>query len=80
MFMKRSLSFNLFLVALVLTGVTAPGFAQAPPTSSHTAPPATAHLHGRLIHQHPFMHVLRQLNLTAEQKAQIRSGRGYAVR
>ena len=67
-------SFNLWLVALALTGVTSLGFAQPPPASAQASTPVAAQMHGRMhgrVHKHPFMRILQQLDLTAEQKAKI---------
>lgn len=58
--MKRSV--HLVLAALVFAGLATPCVAQ-PPTGSH--------MHGRWHHDHPFMHVLHQLNLTTDQKTKI---------
>jgi len=72
--MKRPL--NVWLAALALTGVTSLGFAQPPPASAQASTPAAAQMHGRMhgrVHEHPFMRILQQLDLTAEQKAKIRS-------
>jgi periplasmic protein CpxP/Spy len=72
--MKRPL--NVWLAALALTGVTSLGFAQPPPPSAQASTPAAAQMHGRMhgrVHEHPFMRILQQLDLTAEQKAKIRS-------
>jgi periplasmic protein CpxP/Spy len=74
--MKRVV--NRWLVSLALSGAAAFSFAQTPPTAG--APPsasqaAVPHEHGRRgpMHEHPFMHVLHQLNLTDAQKTQIHS-------
>jgi protein CpxP len=71
--MKRTPT--LWLAALALTGATAISVAQTSAPDTTAAPPA-AHEHGHAgMHGHhsPFMHVLHQLNLTADQKTQVHS-------
>jgi Spy/CpxP family protein refolding chaperone len=71
--MKRTPT--LWLAAIALTGATAISVAQTPAPDTTTAPPA-AHAHGCAGmhgHHNPFMHVLHQLNLTADQKTQVHS-------
>lgn len=75
--MKRVLNVWIWMVSLALTSV-AVVCAQTPPPASAGGTPPTANqpagpdLHGRM-HQHPFMHILHQLDLTDAQKAQIHS-------
>jgi Spy/CpxP family protein refolding chaperone len=62
-------SIRVGLAALALAGVSTLSMAQTPPASTPApAPPGRMHNRG---HEHPFMHILHQLDLTAEQKAKI---------
>jgi Spy/CpxP family protein refolding chaperone len=65
-------SSNLWLAAFALTGIAAISLADTPAPPADAPPVAHAHRHGAMM-QHPFMHVLHQLNLTAEQKTQVHS-------
>jgi len=66
--MKRSI--QLGLAALAFAIVSSVALAQTPPASSAGTPsPARYHY----WHEHPFMRVLHQLNLTDDQKKQIHS-------
>jgi Spy/CpxP family protein refolding chaperone len=75
--MKRSILISLgalalaFSSSLTLAQTTPP--AQTPPASSSGTMTTDNHAHFHRGHEHRFMRVLHQLNLTADQKTQIHS-------
>jgi len=67
--MNRSI--HLGLAALALAGFSSVSMAQTPTGSSVAPAPTASHMHHYRGHEHPFMRILHQLNLTAEQKNKI---------